>query len=95
MAQVYRNGRPIGTGRPHRPTPHEVRTHEFDPRRRGLDAEQVRAFQRHLADELALLHQELRALHAENTRLRQALRDWQATHTRPAPDQFRNNTGHW
>ena len=75
-----------------------MRLHEFDPRRRGVDAEQVRAFQHHLADELTLLHQELRNLYDENARLKRALRDWQSSHTRPtnqAPDQFRNNTGHW
>nr|MDT0660356.1 DivIVA domain-containing protein [Micromonospora sp. DSM 115978] len=96
MAQVYRDGRPIGTGWPHRPTPHEVRSEEFTPRRRGVDPDQVRDFQHRIADELATLHREIRAVREENDRLKHALRDWLRRHSGdPAPEQYRNNSGHW
>ena len=97
MAQVYRSGQPIGTGWPDRLTPHEVRTREFAPRRRGVDPDQVRAFQLHLADELAALHREMAMVSVENDRLKRALRNWQAMHARScvAPERFRGNTGHW
>ena len=90
MAQVYRGG----TGRL---TPYEVRTREFAARRRGVDPEQVRDFQRELADDLTTLYQELTILNQENERLKRALRDWQAMHARhcAAPDRARPNTGHW
>ncbi|WP_307799100.1 DivIVA domain-containing protein [Micromonospora antibiotica] len=92
MAQVYRGGQPYGTGRPALLTPHEVRTHEFPPRRRGVDPVEVRRFQTRLADELAALHQEIRALAQEHDRLRRALRDWQSRHARDCPP---TNGGHW
>ncbi|MEV4770562.1 DivIVA domain-containing protein [Micromonospora humida] len=92
MAQVYRGGQPYGTGHPALLTPHEVRTHEFPPRRRGVDPAEVRRFQSRLADELAALHQEIRVLARENDRLKRALRDWQARHARDCPP---TNGGHW
>ncbi|MDG4830937.1 cell division protein DivIVA [Solwaraspora sp. WMMD1047] len=98
MAQAYRGGRPIGTGWPHRPTPHEVRSEEFAPRRCGADPDQVRDFQHRIAEELTTLHREIRTVREENDRLRRVLRDWQLRHARPtgpAPEQYRNNTGHW
>ncbi|MGW0434928.1 DivIVA domain-containing protein [Micromonospora sp. NPDC003197] len=94
---MYRSGQPYGSGQPDRLTPHEVRSHEFAPRRRGVDAEQVRAFQRRLADELDCLHRELALALRDNNRLKRALHDWQAMHERqcqPAPDG-RPNDGHW
>jgi cell division septum initiation protein DivIVA len=74
-----------------------VRTREFAARRRGVDPEQVRDFQRELADDLTALYQELTILNQENERLKRALRDWQAMHARhcDAPDRARPNTGHW
>ncbi|SCE79617.1 DivIVA protein [Micromonospora haikouensis] len=97
MAHVYRGGRLYGTGRPDRLTPHEVRTWAFDPRRRGVDADQVREFQTRLADELAGLHEDVRLLTQENDRLKRALRDWQVIHARECvpPDDARPNRGHW
>ncbi|WFE65521.1 DivIVA domain-containing protein [Micromonospora sp. WMMD714] len=104
MAQVYRGGQPYGTGHPALLTPHEVRTHEFPPRRHGVDPDEVRRFQSRLADELAALYQEIRVLAQENDRLRRALHDWQtrpATQTRQAtqPRQTRQypprNGGRW
>lgn len=92
MAQVYRGGQPYGTGHPALLTPHEVRTHEFPPRRRGLDPVEVRRFQSRLADELAALYQEIRVLAQENDRLRRALRDWQ---TRQAAQCRPHNGGRW
>ncbi|WP_420119001.1 DivIVA domain-containing protein [Micromonospora sp.] len=93
MAQVYRGGQPYGTGRPALLTPHEVRTREFPPRRRGLDPAEVRRFQSRLADELAGLHQQIRALAQENDRLGRALRDWQ---TRRSAHPCRpGNGGRW
>jgi DivIVA domain-containing protein len=94
VAQVYRGGRLYGTGWL---TPYEVRTREFTARRRGVDPEQVRDFQRELADDLTTLYQELTILNQENERLKRALRDWQSMHARhcDAPDQARPNTGHW
>jgi hypothetical protein len=56
VAQVYRGGRIYSTGNPTRLTPHEVRTRECAARRRGVDPEQVCAFQRQVADELTDLH---------------------------------------
>ncbi|WBB52583.1 DivIVA domain-containing protein [Verrucosispora sp. WMMD573] len=82
MAQVYRGGRPLGTGHPTRLTPHEVRTRTFDPRRRGVDPDQVREFQDTVADELAELHRQFRTVAQENERLKRALRDWQSMHAR-------------
>lgn len=82
MAQVYRGGRLYGTGRPDRLTPYEARTRSFDPRRRGVDPDQVRAFQLAVADELTLLHRELATLAELNDRLRRALRDRSPRHAR-------------
>jgi DivIVA domain-containing protein len=92
MAQVYRSGRPYGTGHPDRLTPHEVRTRVFDPHRRGVDPHQVRQFQARVADELHDLQQGLRLLAQENDRLRRTLRDWQALHARECRPP---NDGHW
>ncbi|WBB79204.1 DivIVA domain-containing protein [Micromonospora sp. WMMD882] len=91
MAQVYRSGQPYGTGLPYRKTPHEVRTREFSPRRRGVDAGEVRAFLDELADELADLYRRLGMLDQENERLKRALRDWQTRHAR----ESRPNRGRW
>ncbi|MGC4892472.1 DivIVA domain-containing protein [Micromonospora sp. DT31] len=88
----YRSGRPYLTGLPARPTPHEVRTHAFDPRRRGVDPDQVREFQARVADELTELHRHVRLLAQENDRLKRALRDWQAMHARECRPP---NDGHW
>lgn len=82
MAQVYRSGQLYGTGLPARLTPHEVRTRTFDPRRRGVDPDQVREFQAQVADELTDLHRQVRLLSEENERLKRALRDWQTMHAR-------------
>ncbi|WP_431915810.1 DivIVA domain-containing protein [Micromonospora wenchangensis] len=92
MAQVYRGGQPFGTGHPALLTPHEVRTHEFPPRRRGVDPAEVRRFQSRLADEIAALYQEIRVLAQENDRLRRALREVQA---RPAGQCRPPNGGCW
>ncbi|MEH1014279.1 DivIVA domain-containing protein [Micromonospora sp. CPCC 206060] len=98
MAQVFRHGRSYGTGRPAWLTPLEVRTWEFDPRRRGIDPEQVRAFQRRVSDELAELHRMVARANEENDRLKRALRDWQAMHAERCQGQRdpRGNSGrHW
>ncbi|MBB5114470.1 DivIVA domain-containing protein [Micromonospora echinospora] len=78
----YRSGRIYLNGLPARMTPHEVRTHAFDPRRRGVDPDQVREFQARVADELTELHRQVRLLAQENDRLKRALRDWQTMHAR-------------
>ncbi|WP_262011804.1 DivIVA domain-containing protein [Micromonospora sp. Mcm103] len=78
----YRSGRIYLTGLPARMTPHEIRTHAFDPRRRGVDPDQVREFQARVADELTELHRQVRLLAQENDRLKRALRDWQTMHAR-------------
>ncbi|SCL19211.1 DivIVA domain-containing protein [Micromonospora pallida] len=91
MAQVYRGGRLYDGGLPDRLTPHEVRTRAFSPRRRGVDAGEVRKFQSEVADELADLHRQVRLLSEENARLTRALRDWQTMHAR----ECRPNRGHW
>ncbi|SCL40855.1 DivIVA domain-containing protein [Micromonospora pallida] len=91
MAQVYRSGQPYGTGLPNRLTPHEVRTREFSPRRRGVDGDEVRAFLVDVADEVADLYRRLNLLDQENERLKRVLRDWQTLHTR----ECRPNRGHW
>ncbi|MFI1194598.1 DivIVA domain-containing protein [Micromonospora sp. NPDC020750] len=97
MAQVYRGGQLYGTGRPARLTPHEVRTRAFDPRRRGVDADQVREFQTRLADELTELYEEVRLLVQENDRLKRALRDWQIMHAQECrpPEPRPPNRGRW
>ncbi|MFI9525978.1 DivIVA domain-containing protein [Micromonospora rosaria] len=98
MTQVYRSGQPCGAGHPHHLTPHEVRTWQFDPRRRGVDADQVHRFQTRVADELTILHEEVRLLHQENDRLGRALRDWQIMHARecrPPEESTPPNRGHW
>ncbi|MEU0152184.1 DivIVA domain-containing protein [Micromonospora fulviviridis] len=92
MAQVYRSGQPYGTGLPARLTAHEARTRAFDPRRRGVDPEQVREFQALVADELTDLHRRVRLLGEENERLKRALRDWQTRHARECRPP---NQGHW
>ncbi|MET8196881.1 DivIVA domain-containing protein [Micromonospora sp. NPDC005222] len=78
----YRTGQLYLTGLPARMTPHEVRTHAFDPRRRGVDPAQVREFQARVADELTELNRQVRLLAQENDRLKRALRDWQTMHAR-------------
>ena len=97
MAQVYRSGRPYGIGQPTRLTSHEVRTRTFATRRRGLDPDEVRAFQAELADDLAAFQREAATLGRENERLRRALRDWQAMHARRCDpeERSRGNAGHW
>lgn len=97
MTQVYRGGRLYGSGQPARLTPHEVRTRAFEPRRRGVDPDQVRAFQLMLADELTALHQELGILGQENNRLKRALRDWQTMHARECrpSEEYHTNEGRW
>ncbi|WBB76207.1 DivIVA domain-containing protein [Micromonospora sp. WMMD1128] len=62
MTEVFRSGQLYGTGLPARMTPREARTRAFDPRRRGVDPEQVRAFQTEVADELTDLHRQIRRL---------------------------------
>lgn len=97
MAQLYSGGRLYATGDPARLTPHEVRTREFAVRRRGVDPDQVREFQLRLADELADLRQEVVMVNQENDRLKRALRDWQAMHSRrcQVPQENHTNPGHW
>ncbi|WP_434739890.1 DivIVA domain-containing protein [Micromonospora sp. SH-82] len=98
MAQVYRSGQPLGTGRPARMTPREVRYQQFEPRWRGVDPAEVRRFQARLADELTSLQDEMRLLGQENERLRRALRDWQTMHARECrpPEEFTPpNRGRW
>ncbi|GAB3362765.1 DivIVA domain-containing protein [Micromonospora halotolerans] len=92
MAQVNRSGQLYGTGLPTRLTAHEVRTRTFDPRRRGVDPDQVRDFQGRVADELTDLQRRLRLLGEENDRLKRALRDWQARHARECRPP---NQGRW
>lgn len=89
---LHRFGRLYPTGLSARLTPHEVRTHAFDPHRRGVDPDQVREFQTRLADELTELHRQVRLLAQENDRLKRALRDWQAMHARECRPP---NDGHW
>ncbi|MEV0154898.1 DivIVA domain-containing protein [Micromonospora sp. NPDC050686] len=91
MAKVYRSGRLYGTGHPARLTPHEVRTRTFDPRRRGVDPDQVREFLAQVADELTDLCRQVRLLSDENERLKRALCDWQTRHAR----ECRRNEGPW
>ncbi|MEW2589808.1 DivIVA domain-containing protein [Micromonospora aurantiaca] len=88
----YRSDRIYLTGLPARMTPHEVRTHAFDARRRGVDPDQVREFQARVADELTELHRQVRLLAQENDRLKRALRDWQTMHARECSPP---NDGHW
>lgn len=47
--------------------------------RRGVDEREVHRFLREVADELDATRSELRQAVDENTRLKNALRDWQAT----------------
>jgi DivIVA domain-containing protein len=49
--------------------------------RRGVDEREVHRFLREVADELDATRSELRQAVDENTRLKHALRDWQATHS--------------
>ncbi|MFG3601065.1 DivIVA domain-containing protein [Micromonospora chersina] len=92
MTQLYRSGQLYGTGLPARLTPHEVRTRTFDPRRRGVDPDQVREFQTLVADELTDLHRRVRLLSEENERLKRALRAWQTIHARECRPR---NQGRW
>jgi hypothetical protein len=92
VAQVYRSGQLSGTGLPGRLTAHEARTRTFDPRRRGVDPDQVREFQGLVADELTDLQRRLRLFGEENDRLKRALREWQARHARECRPP---NQGHW
>ncbi|WP_233219959.1 cell division protein DivIVA [Micromonospora sp. RP3T] len=82
MTGVCRSGQLYGTGLPARMTPPEARTRAFDPRRRGVDGDQVRALQAEAADELTDLHRQIRRLTVQNERLKRAVRDWQAMHAR-------------
>ncbi|GAB3178662.1 DivIVA protein [Micromonospora palomenae] len=86
MTELYPGGAPA------RPTPHEVRTHAFPPRRDGVDPDQVRRFQAVVADELTDLHQRVRELSQENERLRRAVRDWRTVHARECQPP---NSGPW
>ncbi|MCT2278845.1 DivIVA domain-containing protein [Micromonospora chalcea] len=88
----HRSGRLHLSGLPARLTPHEVRTHAFDARRRGVDPDQVRDFQARVADDLTELQRRVRLLAQENDRLKRALRDWQAMHARECRPP---NDGHW
>ena len=88
----HRSGRLHLSGLPARLTPHEVRTHAFDARRRGVDPDQVRDFQARVADDLTELQRRVRLLAQENNRLKRALRDWQAMHARECRPP---NDGHW
>nr|WP_030499296.1 DivIVA domain-containing protein [Micromonospora purpureochromogenes] len=88
----HRSGRLHLSGLPARLTPHEVRTHAFDARRRGVDPDQVRDFQARVADDLTELQRRARLLAQENNRLKRALRNWQAMHARECRPP---NDGHW
>ena len=92
MTEVYRSGQLYGTGLSARMTPREARARAFDPRRRGVDQDQVRAFQTEVADELTDLHRQIRRLTVENERLKRAVRDWQTMHARECRPP---NQGHW
>ncbi|WP_246248069.1 DivIVA domain-containing protein [Micromonospora maritima] len=92
MTEVYRSGQLYGTGLPARMTPYEARTRAFDRRRRGVDHDQVHAFQSEVADELTDLHRQIRRLTGENERLKRALRDWQVMHARECRPPHQ---GHW
>ncbi|MFI7250150.1 DivIVA domain-containing protein [Micromonospora chalcea] len=89
---AHRSGRLHLSGLPARLTPHEVRTHAFDARRRGVAPDQVRDFQARVADDLTELQRRVRLLAQENDRLKRALRDWQAMHARECRPP---NDGHW
>jgi DivIVA domain-containing protein len=60
----------------------QVRRHTFAVRRRGLDPVEVTAFLGRVADELAVAHTALTALHEENQRIKHSLRAWQSNQTR-------------
>ncbi|WP_326552545.1 hypothetical protein [Micromonospora sp. NBC_01813] len=71
--QLYRSRRRI--------TPDQVRERRFPYLswgRRGVDSHDVHRFLCDVADELAETRSELRQAVDENTRIKQALRDWQA-----------------
>ncbi|WP_326558913.1 DivIVA domain-containing protein [Micromonospora sp. NBC_01796] len=74
--------------------PEQVRAVRFGRTRlgrRGLAEEQVYAFVRQVVDELIARDAAEASLREENTRLKGALREWQARHSRSHPD----NAGHW
>ena len=63
--------------------PEQVRRVRFDPvgrLRRGLDPRQVYALLAHLAAVLEARDRQMRAVWAENDRLKAALRSWQSSH---------------
>lgn len=58
--------------------PWQVRDRLFTPRgRHGVDAAEVRAFLDRVADDLAACYAEVARAHAENDRIKTALREWQ------------------
>ena len=59
-------------------SPGQIRDRQFALVRRGLDATEVEAFLRRVADDLAALHAELGRTREENTRIKRALRDRQS-----------------
>ncbi|MEV4624863.1 DivIVA domain-containing protein [Micromonospora sp. NPDC049523] len=74
--------------------PEQVRAVRFGRTRlgrRGLAEEQVYAFVRQVVDELIARDAAEASLREENSRLKGALRDWQARQPRSRPD----NAGHW
>lgn len=70
--------------------PDDVRRVRFAPARRlrrGLDPRQVYSFLAHLATVLEARDRQIRAVWAENDRLKAALRSWQSSHgPRPGDD---------
>ncbi|AVT34373.1 hypothetical protein C6361_11265 [Plantactinospora sp. BC1] len=60
----------------------QIRFQRFSGVRRGLDPEEVRAFLYRVADEFAEVRAELARTRTENSRIKNALRDWQARYRR-------------
>jgi cell division septum initiation protein DivIVA len=63
--------------------PHQVSNAVFAPaprRRGGVDGDEVRAFLRLVAQEIARLHWEVGAAQAETDRIKTALHTWQSAH---------------
>lgn len=72
-----------GTPRPRRLGPQDVRDAAFlsvSRRRGGLDPDQVYAFLREVAEEMARLQQQVAAATTEAIRVKTALYDWQVEH---------------